>query len=123
MMRCLAGIRVDPENPGYKHIILRPQPAKGLDWVKASHISPYGPIRFHWDRNNEDWRFLVMLPPNTTARICLPVSENHEIFEGNHYDTVVPVETAEGVHSVGREAGYRLFDLESGDYCFRVRQP
>ncbi len=122
MMRCLAGIRVDPEHPGFKHVILRPQLTEGLDWVKACHISPYGPIRLHWNQKNELGQFHVMLPPNTTARLWLPARENDEIFEGNHPETIVPVAEAEGVRPAGQETGYRLYDLDSGDYRFEVRR-
>ena len=40
----LAGIKPDPEQPGFKHIIMRPEPAGDLQFVKASHRSPYGLI-------------------------------------------------------------------------------
>jgi hypothetical protein len=36
-----AGIRWDPEAPGFKNVILRPEPVKSVDWVKCSFNSPY----------------------------------------------------------------------------------
>ena len=37
MYEYLAGIRSDPEKPGFKHIIIHPYPAGDLTFVKASH--------------------------------------------------------------------------------------
>ena len=33
----LAGLNPDPEEPGFKHIIVRPYIPEGLDWVKVSY--------------------------------------------------------------------------------------
>ena len=41
----LAGICPDMEKPGFKHIVMRPQPVGDLTFVKASHLSPYGLIQ------------------------------------------------------------------------------
>jgi alpha-L-rhamnosidase len=38
----VAGINVDPSQPGYKHIILSPQPGGGLEFVRATLQTPYG---------------------------------------------------------------------------------
>ena len=47
MYEDLAGIRPDPENPGFKHILIHRYPVKELSFVKASHQSPYGSIASH----------------------------------------------------------------------------
>ena len=44
----LAGINYDPEQPGFKHIILRPRPVGDLTSVSASHKCLYGGIHSHW---------------------------------------------------------------------------
>ncbi len=50
----LAGIKSDPEQPGFKHIIMRPEPVGDLRFAKASHRSPYGLIASDWQK--ERWR-------------------------------------------------------------------
>src|SRR5690606_19748964 len=47
----LAGIKSDPEQPGFKHIIMKPELVGDLKFVKASHRSPYGWIRSEWHRD------------------------------------------------------------------------
>jgi len=46
--RGLAGIQWDPENPGFKNIILRPSLVQSVDWVKCNYESPYGKIVSNW---------------------------------------------------------------------------
>ena len=50
MYEYLAGIRSDPEKPGFRHAIIRPYPAGDLTFVKASHKTMYGPIVASWKR-------------------------------------------------------------------------
>lgn len=47
--QALAGIRPDPEQPGYKHFFVDPQPVEGVDWVRATKPTPYGTIRVEID--------------------------------------------------------------------------
>ncbi len=68
----LAGIRPDPEKPGFKHILIRPYPVKGLTYVRASHESMYGRIATHWRTENGRFHLEVTIPPNTTATVYLP---------------------------------------------------
>ena len=44
MYEYLAGIRPDPDKPGFQHVIIRPYPVGDLTFVKASHQSMYGLI-------------------------------------------------------------------------------
>ena len=34
--QALAGIRPDPERPGYTHFFVDPQPCNGVDWVRST---------------------------------------------------------------------------------------
>ena len=52
----LAGIKPDPEQPGFKHIIMRPEPVGDLKFVKATHRSPYGLIASEWRRDGAEFR-------------------------------------------------------------------
>jgi alpha-L-rhamnosidase len=68
----LAGIRSDSEAVGFKKIIIRPYPVKGLDSVSASHESPYGRIASKWVRRNGGIDLEVTIPPNTSATVYVP---------------------------------------------------
>lgn len=63
--RHLAGIQ--PAAPGFKTLRLAPLVPEGLDYVKASHHSPYGEIRSEWTKTDGGLEWRVSVPPNTTA--------------------------------------------------------
>ena len=65
------GIRLDGDEPGFKKILLAPE-VYGLDWVRASHESPYGTIRSEWRMDGGRFEWEVEVPPNTTATAVLP---------------------------------------------------
>ncbi len=81
----LAGIRADPSNPGFKHIIIQPYPVGDLKFVKVSHRSMYGIISSHWKRDGSRFALDVTIPPNTTATVYLPgKTAGVEIGSGSH---------------------------------------
>ena len=63
----LAGINHDPENPGFKHIILRPHPVGDLTSAKASYQSIYGEIISDWKLTDGKFEWKIVIPPNTTG--------------------------------------------------------
>ncbi|PYT31517.1 MAG: hypothetical protein DMG57_04900, partial [Acidobacteria bacterium] len=63
----LAGIRSDPEHPGFKHAIIRPYPVEGLTFVRASHKSLYGTIRSNWKREAHGFALEVSVPVNSSV--------------------------------------------------------
>lgn len=73
MFRYMAGIEVDPEQPGFQHVIISPKPGGNLSWVKASYESLYGCIKVEWQLSDEgSFRLQVDVPANTTATIRMP---------------------------------------------------
>jgi len=84
----LAGIRTDEAQPGFKHIIIRPQPVSDLTWVEATYDSVHGPIAIRWERAEGNFRLKVTIPANTTATVYLPSRDNaptvREIGSGSY---------------------------------------
>lgn len=68
----LGGIFPDPENPGFKHILLRPNFPSGLNEFEAKHQSPYGEIRSKWERKKNRIVYYVTVPANSTATFYAP---------------------------------------------------
>ena len=50
MFQTLAGI--DTDGPGFQRLLIRPQPAEGLAWVKARYDSIHGPVATEWRTEN-----------------------------------------------------------------------
>jgi len=80
----LAGIRSDPEKPGFQHVIIHPYPAGDLKFVKASHTSMYGTVVSSWKREAGKFQLEVTIPPNTTATVQMPDGAIHEAGSGQH---------------------------------------
>jgi alpha-L-rhamnosidase len=75
--KALGGIKPDPEQPGFKNIILRPSIVEGLTYVGSSHISPYGEIISKWTKKKNKIIYSVTIPANSTADLFL--SEKYSI--------------------------------------------
>ncbi len=108
--RGLAGIRWDPETPGFKHVILRPGLVKSVDWVKCSYESPYGEIVSNWNLEYGSFTWDITVPPNTTATVYVP---GRDITESG-----IHAKNAEGVRFFKYENGHSIFGVESGEYSF-----
>ena len=79
MYEYLAGIRPDPANPGFRHVLIHPYPAGDLTFVKASHESLYGKIETSWKREGGAFTLAVSIPPNTTATVWVPARYHHAV--------------------------------------------
>ncbi|MBW3621795.1 MAG: family 78 glycoside hydrolase catalytic domain [Armatimonadetes bacterium] len=111
----LAGIDVDPNRPGYKHVMLRPRPGGGLTHAEAVYESAYGPIASVWKREGNGTSYTFTVPANTTATVILPTSGQARITESGK-----PVAQAAGVKLVREEPGASVFTLGAGTYRSRT---
>ncbi|MFB6342149.1 glycoside hydrolase family 78 protein [Saccharicrinis sp. FJH62] len=68
----VAGIRLDPDQPGYKHFFLSPHVGGGLTYANASFNSMYGLIRSDWKVEGKTFVYEVEIPANTMATVILP---------------------------------------------------
>jgi len=69
----LGGIFPDASQPGFKHIILRPNFVKELEHFEAQHDSPYGKIVSKWEwKNKGSLIYQITVPANSTATLHLP---------------------------------------------------
>jgi alpha-L-rhamnosidase len=114
----LAGIQSDPARPGFKHIIMKPQPVGDLKFVRATHRSPYGLIRSEWFKTPTEFHWRVRIPPNTTATVCVPASRIDAVMEG-----ALPASKAPGVKSFRYEGGRAIFEVGGGNYNFTATIP
>ena len=82
--KVLAGIRVDIDNPGYKHFFVKPEPAENLTWVSAEQQTPYGKIKVAWKIKNNNFSLDVFVPHNSSATVIMPNGKKEKITSGNH---------------------------------------
>jgi alpha-L-rhamnosidase len=110
----LAGIGCDPAGPGFKKIIIHPQPVGDVAWVKASYQSIRGRIVSDWKRNDGKFTLRVKIPANTTATIYLPAKSAQSVTENGR--TATP---ANGVDFLRMTDGCAVFAVKSGEYEFK----
>jgi alpha-L-rhamnosidase len=109
----LAGIRSDPAQPGFKHIIMRPTPAGDLTFVKASHRSPHGEIVSEWRREGATFSWNVLVPVNTHATLFVPAKSADHVLERG-----APSKRSPGVEWLRDENGAAVYQIGSGRYHF-----
>ncbi len=112
----VAGINIDPEHPGYKHILLSPHPGGGLTNASAEFESLYGKIKSSWKLDGNDFVYEVIIPANTSATIILPQAKLEEV-------TINSESLIEKYKdSIKEQSNGIVLNLGSGDYefkCFR----
>lgn len=111
--RGLAGIRLNPEEPGFKHFVLRPQFPEGLEWVKAHYDSIRGRIASEWQVDKDSGTWTVSIPPNTTATIFVPATAVDAVTESGR-----PLSESRGLSAVRSETAAIAMEAASGKYVF-----
>jgi alpha-L-rhamnosidase len=117
LYRVVAGIGIDPERPGYKHIIIHPMPGGELTSAAASHRSMYGVIESSWKIENGVFQLTISIPPNTTATICL-----EDISVGDVRESGKLLKDSFGISEFEQEDGLLKIVVGSGVYQFEYRE-
>ncbi|MEI6423196.1 MAG: alpha-L-rhamnosidase C-terminal domain-containing protein, partial [Lentisphaerota bacterium] len=91
MYQYLGGITPDPNNPGFKHVIIQPRPVPQLAWVKARHKSPYGMISVAWEKNRHEFKLDIEIPTGTSATVILPDTTTTTVDSGVHHYSIAHV--------------------------------
>ncbi len=113
----LAGMNTDPDQPGYRHIIFKPQPVSELDFVSYSNNTSLGEAAITW--KNQDSKFLmdIIVPVGSDATVIVPFGDASSLKEGGH-----KISKSKGVRlvSVGKDA--ITLSVESGKYQFQINK-
>ncbi|MBN2118662.1 MAG: glycoside hydrolase family 78 protein [Anaerolineales bacterium] len=113
MYAVIGGIDLDPNQPGYKHIVMHPRPGGGLTYAAAELHSMYGTIRSAWTQKNDRFDWKITVPPNTAATIYIPAKDVSYVTESRQ-----PLESANGVTFLRMKDGFAVVCLASGTYNF-----
>lgn len=113
LYRRVAGIAIDPAHPGYKHILIQPEPTDSLSFARATHESPYGTIRSGWERDGGMMKIEMAIPPNTRATVRLPGAELDEVrLDG------ASLKEGDGVLKMRQDGEDTVVEVGSGAYGF-----
>ncbi|HEX4153594.1 MAG TPA: glycoside hydrolase family 78 protein [Steroidobacteraceae bacterium] len=114
MYEVMAGIRIDPDDPGYKHVLIEPQPGGGFSHAGASHQSPYGRVASGWTLRAGTMSLDIEIPPNTRATVTLPGAKLAAVRESGG-----PLAHAAGITAGREEDSSVVLEAGSGNYHFR----
>jgi alpha-L-rhamnosidase len=116
MFDTVAGIGVDPKQPGFSHIIIHPRPGGDLTQAQSSFDSIHGKISTNWTFHDGHFSLHVVVPINTTATIILPTANTSSVQEGGS-----DVRAHSEIKQVDKNPGEYL--VGSGDYNFSCQVP
>lgn len=114
--RKLAGMNADPANPGYRHIIFRPEPAGDVTFAEYYNETSFGKAGIHWENDENGFNMKVTVPVGSHATVYVPAGNNQQVLEGGK-----PVKTVSLIQSAGEENGYQIYKVASGNYHFTVK--
>ena len=114
--KALAGIRPDPQAPGFKHFFIAPQVVGDLTSASAEYESIRGLIVSDWKLAGYEFRLRVVIPANSRATITLPASDI-----GAATANGVPLAKSAGLSRPRLEGGHVVCEAGSGEYEFRCR--
>jgi len=111
----LGGIRPDPEGPGFKKIIIKPEAVDGLSWARDGFDSVHGHISSEWHQDAGKFDLRVTIPANTTATVVVPTSDPKTVTESDR-----PASQSEGVTLLRSEPSAVVYQVGSGVYHFKT---
>ncbi|MFI5379829.1 MAG: family 78 glycoside hydrolase catalytic domain [Tepidisphaerales bacterium] len=112
----LAGIGCDPAGPGFKRIVIHPQPVGDVTWAKAKYDSIRGPIVSDWKLAGGRFTLDVSIPANTTATVWIPAKNSAAVTEGGKTLAETPA-----IKVLRMESGCVVMEIESGKYTFAAQ--
>jgi len=113
MYRVVAGIDLDPAEPGYKHVLIQPQPGGGLSFVRASLKTGYGEVASAWEVEGDGLKLTVTIPPNTHATVRLPGAMLSSVKESGKL-----IVGAADFKDARQDGSLVRMDVGSGTYVF-----
>ena len=78
--QALAGICPDPEQPGYKHFFVDPQPCNGIEWVRCTKPTQYGDIKV--EVKSEKLKV-------KSVKLVIPTGTTATVYPGSRYERTV----------------------------------
>jgi alpha-L-rhamnosidase len=108
---------IDTEEPGFKKIIIKPQPGADITWAKGDYNSINGPISSHWQIKDDTFALDVTIPANTTAKVYIPAGSVEEVTESGK-----TIDKAQGVKFIKTEGDLVVLAIDSGSYHFVAKQ-
>jgi len=117
MYKALAGINPDPNAPGFKHFIIKPNIVGDLTHAQAAYRSIRGLIVSDWKLEGGKLRLSIQIPANATATVFIPTKPGAVVTESGK-----SIDKAVGVRFLRNEPGWSIYNVGSGKYEFAAER-
>jgi len=81
----LAGIQTKTTEPGFQHLVIRPEVTGDMTFVKASYETLYGKVSVDWKRENKNFTMKINIPVNCSAEVYLPGEKEAKVVNSGSY--------------------------------------
>jgi len=116
--RILAGVNSDENQPGYKHIIIKPLLSKQLPEVYYSTITPYGKVASEIKQKGKELEMNVKIPVGSTATVYIPMTDSGSQLTENGK----PIQNSDFIKYSGLKGGCYMVEIQQGVYHFKVNK-
>jgi len=110
----LAGIKADINNPGFKHIIMKPCIVGDLEYVNANFKSVAGEIVSNWKLKDDIFEWDIVIPAGSTATAYIPAQKVENVTENG-----TQLKQLDGIEILEKKGDRVLVKIGSGKYQFR----
>ncbi len=108
----VAGISIDVEKPGYKHILFYPHPGGGLTHAAGEIKTLYGTVKSAWQTKDAKFTYSIEIPANTTGTVTLQNVKQDKLLINS-----VPATAFKNIKMNQVDANLQI-ELGSGKYQF-----
>lgn len=111
MYRVMVGMDTYQDEPGYKHIRIKPVTSGGFDFAEASLLTYYGNLHAGWKTENGKIIMDIEIPANTKANVYIPglnvtditesgkpLNQNKDLQIGKTADGYIEVMAGSGIY-------------------------
>lgn len=115
----LAGVRPDPDRPGFAHVVIRPGVPRDLPAVRAVVPSVRGPIESAWQQDARGVAYRIVVPGNARATVLLSAPRVDAVTAGDAPGGGSLAGLA-GVELLGQRGPRVALELGAGEHRFFV---
>ena len=110
----LAGVKADEKQPGYRHIIFKPQPVSAITSTHYTTKTSYGEGGIEWKQEGDQFAMDIIVPVGCTATVFVPTKEGQTVSVADGIESKFVAETGKG-------NGFTQFEVQSGKYRFESK--
>lgn len=112
----ILGIVPEFEHPGFSEYFIKPYFPAGLTSAEGSLETVKGKIAVSWKKQGKMLSVDISIPENTTAKVCLPVTDVKKITEGGR-----KLSKIKEIENITTKTNHVVVFVSSGNYHFRCK--